>query len=98
MQNAKDSSRNLSRLNGSKLKNRGGREKLKYIEKKEFPLKRAQKESETGVDFGKIPAQIRQRLGLNDVNESEMIRNCRIVSDEYVREMMKKYGREIRRG
>ena len=98
MRDAKDSSRNLSRLNDSKLKNRGGREKLKYVEKKVFPLKEEQKDSETGVDFSKIPSKTRQRLGLNEINESETIRNCRIVSDEYVREKMKKYGREIRRG
>ncbi len=98
MRDAKDSSQNLSRLNDSKLKNRGGKEKLKYIEKKEFPLKRVQKESETGEDFSEIPVQIRQCLDLNDVNDLGAIRNCRIVSDEYVREKMKKYGREIRRG
>ena len=87
----------LSRLHESNLKNRGGKEKLKYAEKKIVSPRVFQKESETGGDFSKIPTQIRQRLGLGNVNEPETVRNCRIVSDEYVREMMKKYGKEIRR-
>ena len=98
MQRMTDRSQRLSRLNDSKLKNRGGKEKLKYAEKKIVSLKTSLKGNKTGLDFSKIPTQISQRFWLDDVNESETVRNYRIVSDEYVREMMKKYGREIRRG
>ena len=90
--------RSLLMMNDAKLKNRGDKEKLKFVKNKITPTKAPPTEGGMGEDFSKIPVPIRQRLGLNDVDDSGTVRNCRIVSDEYVREMMKKYGREIRRG
>ena len=75
-------------------------EKLKYIEKKttfsKNSLQNGLQERKNDKDFSVLPKQTQQLSELN--NSEEVTRNCRIVSDEYVRELMKKYDREIRRG
>ena len=77
---------------------RGDKEKLKHIEKKVYVSQEDVLKNNTGTNCDLVPAQFSQASMNNGNSDSYAERNFRIVSDEFVRELMKKYGREIRRG